>query len=155
MIIDVCSFSIHDLSRTDLDSRTNLPRFNMPFELGLYLGCKHFGGRRHSDKRTLVMDSEPYRYQKFLSDLAGRDIEAHNGEPAQAIKSVRNWLATHTKRTLAGPKTMAERFTEFTDDLRGICDDVDFNIDHLSFRDYGYCCRRWLENYDKIRLQQY
>src|SRR6266446_4395536 len=38
-----CKYSIHDLSRTELDPENRLPRFNMPFELGLDLGCKKFG----------------------------------------------------------------------------------------------------------------
>jgi len=33
-------YSIHDLSRTELDQATALPRFNMPLELGIDLGCK-------------------------------------------------------------------------------------------------------------------
>src|SRR5262245_19554392 len=41
-IISECKYSIHDLSRTELDSTTKLPRFNMPLELGLDLGCKNF-----------------------------------------------------------------------------------------------------------------
>src|SRR5436190_1630456 len=42
-IISECKYSIHDLSRTSLDRETELPRFNMPFELGLDLGCRRFG----------------------------------------------------------------------------------------------------------------
>ena len=39
-IIAECKYSIHDLSRTQLDRRHRLPRFNMPLELGIDLGCK-------------------------------------------------------------------------------------------------------------------
>src|SRR5258708_6812462 len=39
-LIDVCDFSLHDISRTELNPN-GLPRFNMPFELGLTLGRKH------------------------------------------------------------------------------------------------------------------
>ena len=45
-IIRECSFGIHDISRTDLDPENRLPRFNMPFELGLFLGAKAFGGQQ-------------------------------------------------------------------------------------------------------------
>ncbi len=44
-IIEACSHSIHDLSRTELNEN-NLPRFNMPFELGLTIGAKVFGGKK-------------------------------------------------------------------------------------------------------------
>jgi len=37
--------SIHDLSRTELDDTTALPRFNMPLELGVDIGCKAFKHR--------------------------------------------------------------------------------------------------------------
>ncbi len=35
-IINECKFSINDVSRTELDPNTNLPRFNMPLELGMF-----------------------------------------------------------------------------------------------------------------------
>ena len=43
-IVEQCKFGIHDLSRTDLDQATGLPRFNMPLELGIFLGAKRYGG---------------------------------------------------------------------------------------------------------------
>ena len=75
-IIEESRFGIHDISRTELNE-TGLPRFNMPFELGLFLACKRFGGGRHRLKSCLVLDRTRYRYQQFLSDLAGADIESH------------------------------------------------------------------------------
>ncbi len=44
-LIAECRFGLHDLSAVDLDAVTGLPRFNMPLELGLFLGCRRFGGR--------------------------------------------------------------------------------------------------------------
>jgi hypothetical protein len=40
-LIRMSRYSIHDLSRTELDDIHGLPRFNMPLELGIDLGCKH------------------------------------------------------------------------------------------------------------------
>ena len=37
-LIEQCRYGIHDLSPTELDAVNNLPRFNMPLELGLFLG---------------------------------------------------------------------------------------------------------------------
>ncbi|HEX9161516.1 MAG TPA: hypothetical protein VF980_07380 [Thermoanaerobaculia bacterium] len=34
-LISQSRYSIHDLSRTELDEASELPRFNMPFELGM------------------------------------------------------------------------------------------------------------------------
>ena len=70
-------YGVHDLSRTELDPMHQLPRFNMPFELGLFVGGKRLGDARQKKKSCLILDTEPYRYQKFISDLAGMDIEAH------------------------------------------------------------------------------
>ena len=38
-IIRRSEYTIHDLSRVELSTDTRLPRFNMPFELGLDLRC--------------------------------------------------------------------------------------------------------------------
>lgn len=65
-LIDACRYGVHDLSRTELDKTHRLPRFNMPLELGIFLGAKRFGGRRQKEKRLLILDIEAYRYQKFV-----------------------------------------------------------------------------------------
>jgi hypothetical protein len=54
-IIRECQYSVHDISKTELDADLGLPRFNMPFELGLFLGAKRFGGRSHNRKKTLIL----------------------------------------------------------------------------------------------------
>src|SRR4051812_48514050 len=53
-LIGDCKFGIHDISRTDTDSTTNLPRFNMPLELGLFLGAKRFGRAQQKLKTCLI-----------------------------------------------------------------------------------------------------
>ncbi len=65
---------------------------NMPYELGLFIGAKEFGGGRHRSKISLVLDEQPYRYQKFISDIAGQDIRAHRNSPTETIRGIRNWL---------------------------------------------------------------
>ena len=80
-LIKECRYGIHDISRTELDCDTRLPRFNMPLELGLFMGAKCYGSPRQRDKRLLIFDREKYRYQTFISDLAGMDIHAHSGRP--------------------------------------------------------------------------
>ena len=53
-MIGECALGIHDLSRTELDSINNLPRFNMPFEFGIFVGAKRFGSEIQEKKRALV-----------------------------------------------------------------------------------------------------
>jgi hypothetical protein len=40
-IVRECKYGIHDLSRVELSD--GLPRFNMPFELGIFLGARYVG----------------------------------------------------------------------------------------------------------------
>ena len=39
-IIADCRYGIHDISRTQLDAASGFSRFNMPLELGIFLGAK-------------------------------------------------------------------------------------------------------------------
>ena len=39
-LIRSCKYAIHDLSRVEVSTSSLLPRFNMPFELGLDLGAR-------------------------------------------------------------------------------------------------------------------
>jgi hypothetical protein len=54
-------------------------------KLGLFLGAKTFGRRGSRAKVCLILDRQKYRYQKFCSDIAGQDIEAHDGKPQIAM----------------------------------------------------------------------
>lgn len=102
-IIRASQFGIHDISRVELDDANGLPRFNMPLELGLFLGAKAYASEpRQKARRCLILDRERYRYQKFISDIAGQDIRSHDGNPEKALILTRNWLATVSKRKLPG-----------------------------------------------------
>ena len=109
-IIEACKFGIHDLSAVALDPVIDLPRFNMPLELGLFLGCKRFGANAQQKKKCLILDSDRYRYRNFISDIAGQDIHTHGGQPREAIIEVRNWLAGASgRRLLPGGAEVAVR----------------------------------------------
>jgi len=82
-----------NLSRTELDTVYQLPRFNMPFELGVFIGATRLGTREQRRKVCLILDRERYRFQRFISDIAGQDIAAHQGEPDEAIRAIRTWLS--------------------------------------------------------------
>lgn len=88
-LIRVCDLGIHDISRTEC---APLPRFNMPFELGLFLGAKKFGTAAHHEKKVLILDRTRYRYQRFLSDIGGQDIKADDDAPENLVRIVRSWL---------------------------------------------------------------
>ena len=146
-IIAECKYSVHDLSRTELDKLHNLPRFNMPFELGLDLGCRRFGNKNQRRKVILVMDVEPFRYQKFISDISGQDVYAHNGTQRGVINQVRDWLrpALFPEKILPpGSAHVLTRFTRFKKALPSICAGLNWNPKRLSFHDYLFATGSWI-----------
>ena len=90
--IQTSKYSIHDLSRCQADTVGDYYRLNMPFELGIDYGCKQFYGGHRNRKKFLILEEKPFRYQAAISDLAGFDIEQHNGDFQNAVRKVRNWL---------------------------------------------------------------
>jgi hypothetical protein len=117
-IIAACDFAVHDLSRTDLSGEAQAPRFNMPFELGLYLGAKRFGGPRQKRKRTLILAESRARWAPSISDLAGLDPVFHNDKPERAIRAVRDFLyATPEAKRLPGETALLADYAHFQRDL--------------------------------------
>ena len=146
-IIEECKFAIHDLSAVTLDTETKLPRFNMPLELGLFLGCKRFGSEAQAKKRCVILDSDPYRYRMFISDISGQDIRSHGGEPERAIREVRDWLRTITRRgRLPGGGDIIEHYRRFQNDLPQICSELALEPDRLTFLDFSEATAQWLRN---------
>jgi hypothetical protein len=146
-IIASCRFGIHDISRTEPDRDTQLPRFNMPLELGLFLGAKRFGSAKHRSKTCLILDIDRYRYQKFISDIAGQDIAAHGGNPLEAIKAVRNWLsaaAPHSVK-IPGGAVIGRRYLAFREELPTACERLQLNPDELTFNDFVLQVEEWLK----------
>ena len=86
-LINKCPYGIHDISFMKLDPGTRLPRHNMPFELGLFLGIEFAMSKRtrKTRKSCLILDRDKWRYRKSISDLSGRDIRAYKGSPRSAI----------------------------------------------------------------------
>jgi hypothetical protein len=146
-IISECKYSIHDLSRTELDAKTGLPRFNMPLELGLDLGCKRFGKLHQTEKVSLILDIERFRYQKFISDISGQDIYAHDNKERKIISIVRDWL-----RLELDPKTtiipsgnkIFQRYKDFQKALPALCDNLKWNPKDLPFADFSYAVAVWI-----------
>jgi hypothetical protein len=144
-IIKGCAFGIHDISRTETNLE-GLPRFNMPYELGLFVGCTVFGAGPHKNKKALILDRERYRYAKYISDIAGQDIQDHSNEVGQLIKKVRNWLASHSPGAhIPGGDTIIKRFNDFCADLPEICTERQLaQADLDNYRDLHNCITEWL-----------
>ncbi len=146
-IIEECPYGIHDISSVKLSAGTKLPRFNMPFELGLYFGCRFFGAKAQKMKGSLIIDSEPYRYRASFSDISGQDIHTHKGKPETAIKEIRNWLANVSKiGALPGGAEIAARYKRFVRDLPKICKKLRRLPKDLTFLDYSETVEIWLKS---------
>ena len=76
-LIQQCEYSIHDLSRVELDrTPPATPRFNMPFELGLAVALEKTAVPGHA---WIVCESSRFRLKKSLTDLDGTDPYIHDG----------------------------------------------------------------------------
>lgn len=146
-IIEQCQYGIHDISRTELDSASRLPRFNMPLELGLFLGAKEFGRGKQRDKQCLILDRERYRYQAYCSDIAGQDIRAHANDPDRAIRAVRDMLASARAGAvlLPGAKKIGQRYQEFQNQLPQMCAPFHLDPDDLRFFELRTLVQEWVD----------
>ncbi len=145
-IIRESQYGIHDISRVQLDKSTKLPRFNMPLELGLFLGAKSFSDTpKQKKKKCLILDSEPYRYQKFISDIAGQDIRSHNDDAKTALKATRDWLATVSERRLPGSIETEKLYADFREDLPSILTNLSLRHGEVQFVEYVKIAMEWLK----------
>jgi hypothetical protein len=90
-LIERCTYSIHDLSRVQLDrAAPSTPRFNMPFELGLAVAW----AQEHPEHKWFVFESTRRRLNKSLSDLDGTDAYIHDGTVHGVMREVCNAFAS-------------------------------------------------------------
>jgi hypothetical protein len=88
-LIGTCRYSIHDLSRVELDSYApKTPRFNMPFELGLAVA--DYKKARGDNRQWFVCEARHLRLLKSLSDLNGTDPYIHDGKIVGVFRELCN-----------------------------------------------------------------
>jgi hypothetical protein len=143
-LIRQCRYGIHDISRTDLDATNQLPRFNMPLELGIFLGAKRFGDKAQKEKMALILDIEQYRYQRFISDLAGADIRSHNNDVFHAVRATRDWLANVSRRDLPSGAKIERLLRDFRAQLPLIVERLEFEVANIPYVDYEKIVVGWL-----------
>jgi hypothetical protein len=137
-IIAQCRYGIHDISRTELDARSRLPRFNMPLELGVFLGAKRFGIKLHKTKCCIILDKHRYRFQKYMSDISGQDIHSHQGRLKLLIAELASWLRNQSRdERIPGGRTMAREFASFRRKIPIICGKRGLEPDELTFGDFS------------------
>lgn len=120
----------------------------MPLELGLFMGAMRFGNSSQKGKRCLVLDCEDFRYQKFISDIAGQDVFPHNNDQQNAVGLVRDWLRNASGKTgISGRSEMFRRYKLFRNYLPKLCKQFSLNEDELIFYEYTTSVSDWLEEF--------
>lgn len=147
-IIEQSRYGIHDISRTQLDPVNNLPRFNMPLELGIFLGAKRFGGAQQKKKMALVLDTEEYRFQRFISDLGGIDPTPHGDDPRRMVQVTRSWLFTVSRRTsIPTPVAILNSFDDFVIALPRLIERAGLHPDDIQYSEFERIVMAWVAEY--------
>jgi hypothetical protein len=151
-LIAECKYGIHDLSRVQLDEQSDLPRFNMPLEFGIFLGAKFLGENEQKQKKCLVFDEAPYRYQIYLSDIAGQDIRSHDNDIRIFINKIRDWLAGFSSSQLPSGSIIFSRYERFQKELKAFCNQAKHIQEELTYLDYINHVKRFISNkFDVLR----
>jgi hypothetical protein len=144
-IIRECRYGVHDISRTEVDGEPPLLRFNMPLELGVFLGAKKYGGVKHRLKSCIIFDRERYRFQRYISDIAGQDIHTHGGRVGDLVTELATWLRAHSRdANIPGGVAIAEEFETFTTALPKICHARRLDPREVTFGDYSAIVTQYL-----------
>jgi len=147
-LIRESAFSIHDISRLQATEPGEFYRLNMPFELGLDIGSRTFGGGYLAEKACLMLEAKPFRYQAAISDMAGADIAVHKNEPKEVVRVVRNWLRSQKFPKADPPTKIWNRFNDFMADNYDRLKERDFSdedIELLTVNELIDCMTEWID----------
>jgi hypothetical protein len=143
-LIGDCQYGIHDISLADV-------RFNMPLELGVFIGAILFGDPLHQSKQYIVFEGTAYSSKKYLSDLAGQDPMAHEKSPDKIITCVCKWLTDKTDNpdTIPHPSHFIKEYKRFQKALPAICKKMRRTVRELTFLQYSSLVNAWLATSSK------
>lgn len=153
LIEDSC-LSIHDLSKIKSTKKNEYFRLNMPFEIGLDLGCRlYHQNTKYRNKKSLILEKERYAYQKALSDISNSDVKCHRGEPEEIIFEVRNWFSELGKINLNSGSKIWDDYNYFYTDFyeeRTKNGFKDKDIEKMPIREFLGYIEKWLFKTRKI-----
>lgn len=117
-LLEVSKYSIHDLSRIRAETKGEYFRFNMPFELGIDLGCRDYNSdKSFRQKKFLILEKEKYSVQKALSDLSFADCKCHNGDEEELTYQLRNWLVELGFKDIPSASSLWDEYNYFIADI--------------------------------------
>ncbi|MCF0039733.1 hypothetical protein [Dyadobacter fanqingshengii] len=107
-------YGIHNLS---LAARY----FNMPLELGIFIGCKQFGNIEQRRKKYLILENQTYQSRQFNSNLSGQDVKAYENNVQTLMRSVRERLSNKSQKRLPFSPRLFEKYETFKAILPELC----------------------------------
>lgn len=151
-LISESRFSIHDISRLKASKKLEYFRLNMPFELGIDIGCRLFGNDKVKGKRCIIFEKERYSYQKALSDLSGFDIKAHNDKPRKIVEELRHWFVENDAIVAESATIIWDNFNLFMTDFELTATTKGYeqkDIKKMGVPEFVYFIKKWLGNTKK------
>ena len=139
-------FTFHDLSRHKLSKKEEYARFNMPFELGIDIGCYQYLGSK-TDKVIAMIDSDPHAYDRHLSDMSGRDILYHYNKPELLFEIIPNWLTVSTGELYDSPKRLSGYFGSWIVDYKATLKNNGYDlrkINKIPLSTYHILLKKWI-----------
>jgi hypothetical protein len=148
-LIEESKFGIHDISCTQLDVGHGFPRFNMPFELGLFFGAKRYSGNKNQKiKQCLVFEKNKNDYDKYISDISGKDIEYHNMKGDKVIEKTRDWLSGFTHKLTPGSKFILKRYKDFLLEFHYVAEKLGWDhYSQLKYVDFLKAINMWQDGH--------
>lgn len=146
-LIKTSKYAIHDISRSEPLKEGDLPRFNMPYEMGLDIGCQAFGGGKLKTKKCLILDKERYKYLQIVSDIGGQDIKDHDNDPQKLIAKLREWFSSVLQNHLPSPSVIWDNYLEFSIDVEEQLLNEGWTIDdigNLPYSNYIKLANAWI-----------
>lgn len=117
-LIEESKYSIHDLSKVIAEKKGDFFRLNMPFELGLDLGCRDYHSEeKYRNKKFLIIEKEKYTTQKALSDLSFADCKYHKNEPEEMVYEVRTWFVETGLKKINSASSIWDEYNYFYTNL--------------------------------------
>jgi len=137
------------LSRLKAEQVEEFYRMNMPFELGIEYGSRHFGSGMLGGKKCLILEKERYDFMRALSDLSGVDIKSHSNEPDEIVRAVRDWFVdTVGLQHVERPGAIWFGFNEFSADFYKERKDFRFfsrkEVDRMPVSEYIDFIKGWV-----------
>jgi hypothetical protein len=151
-LIQNSKFSIHDISRLKASKKLEYYRLNMPYELGVDIGCRLFGSDKFKEKRCIIFEKDKYSYQKALSDLSGFDIKAHNNKPKKIIEELRQWFVVNDRIMADSVTIMWDKYNLFMTDfeLKATAKGYEHkDIQKMGVNEFMHFIKEWLSNKKK------